>query len=896
MEIIKKGTEMETEMKYYNNNLNIYIINLDYRPEKFEKVKNSFTEKDINFIRFNAINGKTLCENYVDTYSTIILSDGNDKQEYKIHNHNLKYGEIGCYLSHTTLWYNCIKYNLPFIIVAEDDIIKTEHFSFENIINALNELNNNITTQNWDILFLSKAKDTTNNKHNMGFKYKLNGLEYKYNDKYEIEPSKENKLKYVKKIDPRCGLHFYIIRRDACIKCMEQCNILCAPIDVQLWDCKKGLNAYVLNEGLVDEDVYVSDTYSNSLIYNINLYLSNKNNENAFSFTNNILSELIHINNSKTYEELMYIAYQHLENKNISKALIIYLKIIEIYEIEIKPYLYVIELLIEDGFKTGDFTLLNNLYEEKSNKIGNINIYCACARLFEFQNNLEKTLNYYFKALELQPNNIIVNYNVGLTIAKSNINANHCLIYFDKVLKIDQNFEEVYKSIIVYYNINKEFDILHSFTEYAYNKFGNEYFLYEYAKACMNKPDLTSSIMCFEGLIQKILSRKNSDFNNGLENNDKFVLADCYIKLSTINKWLNNDYLSKKYIFKVLDKLDYYYINYKNTYEPKQNYGQLCLYNKDYKKGFQYYKFGHEYFNKLDTAYSSFFKHNDKNKTLLLFNCGGYGDLIMYSRFVKDVAKKYYENKIIFIIDKKLKWMFNYDNIPNIECICESQAIHIIENTNPKYKYDYYCDIFSLAYYLDLDYENIYFKPYLLQMINKNNYEPFFYKNHIQRYIDNHDVKYRKVIAFNWHGNRKNGLDRWQRGVPLTEFEPLFKIPNILWINVQKEKTEQEQFFLNKFGNVLDYTYLFGEETNAFYDTIDILNNVSLVISTDTSLLHLAASLNVNTYALISQCCEWRWTCGSYTNWYPNIKILKQSKLLYWEDIIKYIRKELLIP
>ena len=56
----------------------------------------------------------------------------------------------------------------------------------------------------------------------------------------------------------------------------------------------------------------------------------------------------------------------------------------------------------------------------------------------------------------------------------------------------------------------------------------------------------------------------------------------------------------------------------------------------------------------------------------------------MYSRFVKYVAEKYDENKIIFIIDKKLKWMFNYDNISNIKCICESQAQNIIENTNPK--------------------------------------------------------------------------------------------------------------------------------------------------------------------------------------------------------------------
>ena len=180
MEIIKKGTEM----KYYNNNLDIYVINLDYRKEKFEKIKNEFSEKDIKLIRFNAINGKTLCENYIDMYSNINLSDGINSQIYKFYNKCLRYGEVGCFLSHTTLWHSCIAYNMPYIIVAEDDILKTNDFSFENIRKALNELNNNISTKNWDILFLSKTKDKSHNKYNMGFKYKLNGLEYKYNDKY----------------------------------------------------------------------------------------------------------------------------------------------------------------------------------------------------------------------------------------------------------------------------------------------------------------------------------------------------------------------------------------------------------------------------------------------------------------------------------------------------------------------------------------------------------------------------------------------------------------------------------------------------------------------------------------------------------------------------------------
>ena len=45
----------------------------------------------------------------------------------------------------------------------------------------------------------------------------------------------------------------------------------------------------------------------------------------------------------------------------------------------------------------------------------------------------------------------------------------------------------------------------------------------------------------------------------------------------------------------------------------------------------------------------SFFKENDKNKTLLIYDGGGFGDKIMFSRFIPKLCNSFKDNKIIFL-------------------------------------------------------------------------------------------------------------------------------------------------------------------------------------------------------------------------------------------------------
>lgn len=89
---------------------------------------------------------------------------------------------------------------------------------------------------------------------------------------------------------------------------------------------------------------------------------------------------------------------------------------------------------------------------------------------------------------------------------------------------------------------------------------------------------------------------------------------------------------------------------------------------------------------------------------------------------------------------------------------------------------------------------------------------------------------------------------------------------------------DKDKKILKKY-NIIDLSDKIDLNGKAFYDTISILKKIDLFISTDTSLLHLAGSMGINSIGLITKGCEWRWkngVKGKYeTPWYPDMVILR---------------------
>ena len=112
---------------------------------------------------------------------------------------------------------------------------------------------------------------------------------------------------------------------------------------------------------------------------------------------------------------------------------------------------------------------------------------------------------------------------------------------------------------------------------------------------------------------------------------------------------------------------------------------------------------------------------------------------------------------------------------------------------------------------------------------------------------------------------------------------------------MQKDISTEERKILSKYSNVIDYS----NNLKNFKDTYLLLKNLQLIITVDTSLLHLAGASNIKTIALLPYVPDPRWNIGGDNFWYENVKFLRQSNLNNWSqpldrltEIIKKLQKK----
>ena len=91
-------------------------------------------------------------------------------------------------------------------------------------------------------------------------------------------------------------------------------------------------------------------------------------------------------------------------------------------------------------------------------------------------------------------------------------------------------------------------------------------------------------------------------------------------------------------------------------------------------------------------------------------------------------------------------------------------------------------------------------------------------------------------------------------------------------------------------GTILDWM----DECNDLLDTAALMEQLDLVISVDTGMVHLAGALARPVWVLNRFESDWRWglereDCA----WYPTMRIFRQQKLGDWDSVIHRVAGEL---
>jgi len=250
-----------------------------------------------------------------------------------------------------------------------------------------------------------------------------------------------------------------------------------------------------------------------------------------------------------------------------------------------------------------------------------------------------------------------------------------------------------------------------------------------------------------------------------------------------------------------------------------------------------------------------------KGKTILLKGEQGLGDCIQFSRYVPLLADK--GAKVILDVPS-----FAVSVLKNIT------GIHrIISYEDPLPEFDYHCSLLSLPLALNTNLETI---PPVAGPIALSAETLQTWGNKIHERFPNPQ---RPKVGLVWSGSTKHKKDH-NRSIPLKDF--INYLPEECdYICLQKEIRASDKIILESHTEILTLE----KEIEDFLDTSALCMHMDLIISVDTSVAHLAGTLQKKVLVLLPSHPDWRWLrSGDTTPWYPTMNLIRQETDESWSE------------
>jgi Flp pilus assembly protein TadD len=256
-----------------------------------------------------------------------------------------------------------------------------------------------------------------------------------------------------------------------------------------------------------------------------------------------------------------------------------------------------------------------------------------------------------------------------------------------------------------------------------------------------------------------------------------------------------------------------------------------------------------------------------KGKTVLVYEEQGFGDTILCSRYIPLIQAQ--GGTVILECKRPLHKLFSA--IPGIKRIAEPGQV--------AEGFDYHVPMMSLPGIFSTDLSTI---PPPIPL-------------HVAPTLPAHIAHMLKLgekhlkVGIIWSGNVEFFNNR-KRAVDVSRFLPLTAIPGVQLYSLQKGPRENELASCGAEGLVLKI----GPELSDFSETSAVLKQLDLVIMTDSSVAHLAGSLGVPVWNLLSHSAYWLYlTERQDSPWYPSMRLFRQPAAGDWESVFAQVAVEL---
>ena len=140
-------------------------------------------------------------------------------------------------------------------------------------------------------------------------------------------------------------------------------------------------------------------------------------------------------------------------------------------------------------------------------------------------------------------------------------------------------------------------------------------------------------------------------------------------------------------------------------------------------------------------------------------------------------------------------------------------------------------------------------------------------------------------VGLAWAGSPTNTNDR-SRSIFLAQFAPMAAARNIMFFSLQKGDAARQAAFPPPGMPIIDHT----DELRDFADTAALISHLDLVITVDTAVAHLAATMGKPVWILLPFIADWRWLLAREDSpWYPTMRLFRQNAIGDWPEVISRV-------
>ena len=516
-------------------------------------------------------------------------------------------------------------------------------------------------------------------------------------------------------------------------------------------------------------------------------------------------------------------------------------------------------ILAEQYCKNGNFTEGLKRYEGILQYLEEIQLRQYILRRYQYGGELIEKQNYllaleqYRKVLEIQGAPVSVYKNMGLCLYHLNepTFALECLKQFDA---LSEDKDDAYILMgDVYFNKLKDNLKAIEYYEKAIELFPENFALFNMLG------HLYSTVYRDEHQEEQIkyLTRAYE-----LRPDERIVVKNLSYVLGKFGYIKEADEMYKKLL----------YMN--PTHADLHSYGAYLVKLGRFYEGFRYLQHRYDKEDLPENAFPELYKNKEKQwfdgvditgKDVVIHYEQGFGDTIMFSRFIPQIQERC--NKVWIVVQNDLVDLMS-DNFENV--------ISVDKFNYYKLKYDLWIAMMDLPIVCNTTIETIPFSEGWLNVPQED-------VDKFKKYIHEND---KLKIGFAFEGTLSS--KETVRDIPAKELQPILDLEGVQCYSFQYDDIYNQKKDIHGYIELKDTFH-------NWKDTACAMKNMDLIVTTDNGVMNLAGALGVKTFGIFNTISEWRWfkTEGKDIGWYKSIRPFKCPHNEDWKTPVKQIVKEI---